>query len=314
MFNFKQFNEEVEHQCTDLIAEKLILYNQGKKYGQVVFLAGGAGSGKGFALKNFIQSEIFKIRDVDEWKKQFQELAKVQKIDVSSLLKRYSSSIKDGDKQLIQTEILDKNLTLDKLDLRNSTHVYLLHVLVKAAGVKERSLELLLANKNPETLPNILFDVTLKDVSDINSVMPQLIEAGYKPHNIHITWVLTKFEVAVQNNAGRDRVVPEDILLLTHKGAAKTMLSIMRENLPDGLDGSVHVILNNKENTIAYVNAEGKPIASKAGNIVVKDFMYLLLKKENGSFFDDAFIKKQLYKWIMDNVPQGTFARRELNV
>jgi hypothetical protein len=314
MFNFKQFNEEVEHQCTDLIAEKLILYNQGKKYGQVVFLAGGAGSGKGFALKNFIQSEIFKIRDVDEWKKQFQELAKFQKIDVSSLLKRYSSSIKDSDRQLIQTEILDKNLTLDKLDLRNSTHVYLLHVLVKAAGVKERSLELLLSNKNAETLPNILFDVTLKDISDINSVMPQLIEAGYKPHNIHITWVLTKFEVAVQNNAGRDRVVPEDILLLTHKGAAKTMLSIMRENLPDGLDGSVHVILNNKENTIAYVNAEGKPITSKSGNIVVKDFMYLLLKKENGPFFDDAFIKKQLYKWIMDNVPQGTFARRELNV
>ena len=36
-----------------LLAEKLIMFNQGKKYGQVVFMAGGAGSGKGFASKNF---------------------------------------------------------------------------------------------------------------------------------------------------------------------------------------------------------------------------------------------------------------------
>ena len=32
------------------------------------FMAGGAGSGKGFAIKNFCKEE-FKIRDVDEWKK-----------------------------------------------------------------------------------------------------------------------------------------------------------------------------------------------------------------------------------------------------
>ena len=55
--------------------EKLILFNQGKKYGQVVFMAGGAGSGKGFAISNFMEKEKFKIRDVDEWKKAFQTLA-----------------------------------------------------------------------------------------------------------------------------------------------------------------------------------------------------------------------------------------------
>ena len=30
--------------------EKLILFNNGKRYGQIVFMAGGAGSGKGFAI------------------------------------------------------------------------------------------------------------------------------------------------------------------------------------------------------------------------------------------------------------------------
>ena len=54
MLSFRQYLEE-----------KLIMYNQGKRYGQIVFLAGGAGSGKGFAIKNFMEGEKFKIRDVD---------------------------------------------------------------------------------------------------------------------------------------------------------------------------------------------------------------------------------------------------------
>ena len=59
MLKFRQYLEE-----------KLIMYGQGKRYGQIVFLAGGAGSGKGFAISNFMEKEKFKIRDVDEWKKQ----------------------------------------------------------------------------------------------------------------------------------------------------------------------------------------------------------------------------------------------------
>ena len=45
------------------LEEKLILFNGGKNYGQVVFMAGGAGSGKGFAIKNFLEGNKFKIRE-----------------------------------------------------------------------------------------------------------------------------------------------------------------------------------------------------------------------------------------------------------
>ena len=37
------------------LTEKEIIVGKGAKYGQVIFLAGGAGSGKGFAIKNFLQ-------------------------------------------------------------------------------------------------------------------------------------------------------------------------------------------------------------------------------------------------------------------
>ena len=69
MLTFLQFLAE------QYLEEKLILYNQGKRYGQIVFLAGGAGSGKGFAIRNFMEKEKFKVRDVDAWKTAFMKLA-----------------------------------------------------------------------------------------------------------------------------------------------------------------------------------------------------------------------------------------------
>ena len=43
MLDYTQFKTAVP------LEEKLIVYGGGKRYGQIVFLAGGAGSGKGFA-------------------------------------------------------------------------------------------------------------------------------------------------------------------------------------------------------------------------------------------------------------------------
>ena len=68
MLTFSQFLAE------QYLEEKLIMYNQGKRYGQIVFLAGGAASGKGFAIRNFMEKEKFKVRDVDAWKTAFMTL------------------------------------------------------------------------------------------------------------------------------------------------------------------------------------------------------------------------------------------------
>ena len=65
------FREHMLMEDYEQLDEKLILYSNGAKYGQVVFLAGGAGSGKGFAQKNFMEVGKFKVFDVDELKKLF---------------------------------------------------------------------------------------------------------------------------------------------------------------------------------------------------------------------------------------------------
>jgi len=263
--------------CSQYLEEKLILYNQGQKYGQIVFLAGGAGSGKGFAIKNYMEGEKFKVRDVDEWKKGFMKLADTQ----------------------------DKFPEIKGLNLRNSKDVYKIHMFVKKAGIKDKSIDLLLRDANSDRLPNIMFDITMKDASDITTIIPKLVEAGYDSKNIHLTWVLTNYAVSIVNNRSRERVVPEDIMLLSHEGAAKSMYSVIKGDLPRGLNGGVRVILNNRENTIPYVDPKTKkPVKTRTGNIIVTDFTYLTFKKEGKSFAPEADVKKEVLGWISANVPK----------
>ena len=267
MISFRQYLEE-----------KLIMYNQGKRYGQIVFLAGGAGSGKGFAITNFMEKEKFKIRDVDEWKKAFQTLA---------------------DTKGIYPEI-------QGLKLSNPKDVYKLHTFVRNKGIKDKTLDLLLQDSNTNRLPNIMFDITMKDANDIGDVLPKLIEAGYDSKNVHLTWVLTNYAVAIVNNRNRERVVPEDIMLLSHEGAAKSMYEVIKGKLPRGLNGGVRVVLNNRENTIPWVDPDTKePMKDhKSGDVLVKDFTYLTFKKEGKTMGPELGIKRQLLGWISANVPK----------
>tara|TARA_Y100001951_G_C11279721_1_gene264492 strand:- start:790 stop:1659 length:870 start_codon:yes stop_codon:yes gene_type:complete len=267
MISFRQYLEE-----------KLIMYNQGKRYGQVVFLAGGAGSGKGFAIANFMEKEKFKVRDVDEWKKAYQYLADTR----------------------------DLYPEIKGLKLKNPKDVYKLHIFVRDKGIKDKTLDLLLQDARSDRLPNIMFDITMKDATDISDVLPKLLEAGYNSKNIHLTWVLTNYAVAIVNNRNRERVVPEDIMLLSHQGAAKSMYDVVKGKLPKGLNGGVRVILNNRENSIPWVDPETKrPMKShKSGDILVKDFTYLTFKKEGKTIGPELDVKRQVLGWISENVPK----------
>lgn len=275
------FREHVDVRDYQQLDEKLIMYNQGKRYGQVVFLAGGAGSGKGFAQKEFMEADKFKVFDVDELKKLF-------------------------------IKVRDLNM-----DLRNSQDVFDLHMMVKKSGVKDSRLNLLAKSlsqsKSKDTLPNLMFDVTLKEIEDIKEIMPMLNALGYDAKNIHVTWVLTDYYVAVKANQERDRVVPDDILLQTHVGASKTMASIIKGQLPRGVNGEVRVILNNRENTIPYTDANGNVIkGSGSKKMIVKDFTYVTLKKAGKRFENDASVQKQVFSWITKNVPKD--ALRQIKI
>ena len=282
MLTFLQFLAE------QYLEEKLIMYNQGKRYGQIVFLAGGAGSGKGFAIANFMEKEKFKVRDVDEWKKAFMKIADTQ----------------------------EKYPEIKGLKLKNPKDVLKIHAFVKKLGIKEKSIDLMLADANSRHLPNIMFDITMKDANDIEQYMPKLLEAGYDPKNIHLTWVLTNYAVAIVNNRNRARVVHDDIMLSSHVGAAKSMYEVIKGKLPRGLNGAVRVILNNRENTIPWIDPDSQKEMKKhkSGSILVKDFTYLTFKKEGKSIGPETDVKRQLLGWIADNVPNTKLTKDFMGV
>ena len=276
MLTFLQFLAE------KYLEEKLIMYNQGKRYGQIVFLAGGAGSGKGFAIRNFMEKEKFKVRDVDAWKEAFMKLA----------------------------DTTDKYPEIKGLSLKNPRDVMKIHQFVKDKGIKEKSLDLLLRDVNVKNAPNVIFDITMKDTSNIDAVIPKLLEAGYDSKNIHLTWVLTNYAIAIKNNQKRERVVADDIMLLSHEGAATSMYEVIKGKIPKGLDGGVRVILNNRNNTIPYVDPDtSKPMKTKQGDIIVKDFTYLTLKKEGKKVGPEMGVKRQVLGWIEENVPDTKLTR-----
>ena len=268
MLNYTQFKTAVP------LEEKLIVYGGGKRYGQIVFLAGGAGSGKGFASEKFMQKDLFRVRDVDEWKKAF--------IKLSADMKRYSE--------------------LKGLNLRNPDDVFKLHMAVKKMGIKGRSLQLLLRDVRPDRLPNIMFDITFKDTDEIDEAMPMLLRAGYQPRDIHITWVLTNYHIAVKQNKERDRVVPDDIMIGTHTGAATSMYNVIKGNLPRGVDGQVNIVLNNKNNTIKFKSSE---FTSDKKIENVQDFEYFRLKREGQPIDTSEKAIHKVMTWVKSNIPRN---------
>ena len=309
MLNFNEYASLTDY---EMINEKLIIYNGGKKYGQIVFLAGGAGSGKGFARQKFISVESFKIRDVDELKLSFQQLSVLDKFTTKQFMEKYGNKLSEKDRALVQSEMIDQRITISKLNMRNPTHVYLLHMMVKASGAKEKTLDAILMGARAGRLPNILFDITFKDLEEFNRVIPELIRVGYEPRNVHLTWVLTNYKIAIQNNKMRPRTVPEDILLQTHSGAAQTVYKLIKDGTHSEIDGRVDVILNNPENTIVFKDKDGNPIRGSSG-FTVKDFTYLNLKDPGKTAKKEIEVKKQLLAWIRDNTPPDTLDTSELD-
>ena len=278
MLNFSQHKELTEG--LHLLNEKEIVIANGANYGQIVFLVGGAGSGKGYASTHFMQKSKFKTRDVDEWKKAFLRIANLR----------------------------NKYPELKSLDLRVPDDVTTLHMWVKKRGIKEKSLDLLLTTARKGILPNILFDITFKDKSDIYSLLPALKDVGYEPKDIHIAWVLTNYSIAVKQNSKRERVVRDDIMLDTHSGASNNMFQIIRSGTPKEIDGAVHIILGGAKHTVFYKDQQGNDIdggPNQTGRIVIKDFKYLTMKLPGKPMTSDTGLRDQAYKWIIDNAPKN---------
>ena len=230
MKSFKFFSEEVLVEQAEMLMEKLITFG-GKaypKFGNVVIMAGGAGSGKGFVQSNLIGMEG-KSFDPDALKK----LAGKSPLINKRVKDEFGVDLKDLGAKLKVPENVSKLHAIigDALNLPNRKESAFFASVMSAAADRK---------------PNIIFDTTLKDAGKLQKLSSQVTELGYDKKNIHIVWVVNDIEVAKQQNLKRDRVVPTEILINTHRGAANTMGDILRmgKSLGNYMDGDLVFAFN----------------------------------------------------------------------
>jgi len=290
---FKQFINTIFRKSitfTDIFNERIITFNNKvyPKFGNVVILAGGAGSGKGFVTSNLIGLEG-KILDVDNLKKIALKAPKFRQ----KVKKETGHDIKD-------------------LDLKNPENVSLLHRIVGITfGIPKKQQQTLIAGiltKDKNRKPNIIFDVTLKNITKLHNITSMLEDAGYDKKHIHIVWVINKVDVAWKHNLTRDRVVPKDIFMDTHRGAALTMKNIIDSGskLKQYMDGDFWLAFNKVGTEAANWkdgDAEVKKSANGGGYIKTADFINI--KKAGKQITSSKDISQRILDKIKEYVPKS---------
>lgn len=233
-------------------------------YNQVLILAGGPGSGKGFQLGNLVNM-TGKHYDVDELKTAVAKLKSIKERIQPAFL---AAARKYGRDDAEAAALLAKLGTPGALSDPDFTKT--LHEAIKRyerpspalsdAGIKngldDRATYTLLVTlknelaKNPAALdfagrrrPNLIFDTTLKSLAKLREISTLCQAAGYKPENIHIVWVLQRLEMALANNKSRGRQVPEEIAAEIHESVARTMGAVfaMGKGLAQYINGDIWV-------------------------------------------------------------------------
>lgn len=246
------------HRFIQYLEEKLITFNKQAypKFGNILILAGGAGSGKGFIKSNLVGLEG-KSFDVDELKKMATGLpaviARVKKemgIDLTAYdIRKHEGVLKDPDKVSELHHIIGDVLKLPK----RQQSAFFASVLMAA----------------PDRKPNIIFDVTLKDFNKLVKLSNSVSNLGYDKKNVHIVWVVNHIEVAMKQNLERERVVRADILMDTHRGASTTMHDIVNSGsqIAKYMDGDIVFAFNQ----IKVDSKVGKSSAPQTSPMFKKD-------------------------------------------
>ena len=251
MSDFKDFL--ILESCEDMLNEVQIQFNKNKDvgFGHAVIMAGGAGSGKGFVLNNLVgfQGKVF---DVDA-------------------LKSLAMSAPNINKR-VQAEF---GKSLENMNLKDPDDVFTLHTIIgdelKLPNKQQQAFFTSVIAGDQSRKPNIVFDVTLKDMKKFDSIVRSLEKVGYEKKKIHIVWVVNDVEVAMKQNSERARQVPEHILINTHSGVNVTMQSIvnMGEDLRQYMDGDIFFTFSKANVDNIYVQGDakqGKVFTSKNKN------------------------------------------------
>lgn len=248
------------------------------KFGQVVIVSGGPGSGKDFVIDNLF-GITGKRYDVD-------------------ILKNQVKKNKQLRKELSEKYEVDPSV----FDLKTAEDISIVHKLVKDSGLKqkyENNIFMLAKNADIDRKPNLIFNKTCKDFGDIFYVTETCKKAGYKPENIHLVWVLNNIETSIVQNKSRSRTISELLIKDIHQKVALTMKAFFDNDLTSELNGDIWIVFNNRENK----DIEATPLKLKDQFYIGEANMIKI--KDSGK--KQIKLTSDLIKNIKNYVPKNTW-------
>lgn len=275
----KTFLEYFE-QRSEVINEALITFG-GKsypKFGNIVIMAGGAGSGKGF-----IQSKLMGIEGITL------DVDRIKELAIGS--KKLAKAIKD-----------ETGYDIKNFDLKNPENVSTLHTLLSdvygTIDKHQKKVFVGIHAADPSRKPNLIFDVTLKDIGKLYSIVETANQLGYDKKNIHIVWVMNDVKVAIKQNKERSRTVPENILIGTHTGATTTMAFILNkgEELRKYLDGDIWIAFNKR-------GVDQTVKTSDKGGMYIVDANYIKVKSSGKAPKKVKELESEIVKKVKSYAP-----------
>lgn len=265
--NFEKVVESNKMYCFETNTGFFVVRQNGR-----VFVSGN--SGKGYQLKHLLGIEG-KVFDVDALK------------ELALKSPKFKAKV-----------MSDLGRDLDSFNLKNPDEVSSLHDIISGIyNIPNKMQQSFFSDiLISERKPNLIFDVTLKDLKKLYDISRSVQELGYDKKNIHIVWIVNDIEAAIDQNEKRARTVLKDILIQTHQGVSMTLDTIL--NMGDGLkqymDGSIFFSFNKAgvDVTIDKSNDGGHYIKT-ANYIMVKEVGKPQMSTDDLS--DEILSKLELY-------------------
>jgi predicted kinase len=188
-----------------------------------------------------------------------------------------------------------------KLDLKKPDDVAKLHEIIGDAlnldDKRKQTIFTSIMTAHPDRKPNLIFDVTLKDLRKLQNITRQVKILGYENEKIHVVWIINDIEVAKKQNTERSRQVPVEILVNTHRGASLTMHDIvnMGNDLKKYMDGDIVFAFNK-------IKVDSDVAKSDKGGMYIKDAKYFYVKR-SGKPVDQEKLTTDLRAKISSYVP-----------
>jgi len=244
MKSFRQYLEEL-----------YIQPNNRAKYGQIIFLVGGAASGKSTATKKFIETANYKILNPDDVK---ELMVKAGQAGMPSY-----ADIKD-------------------VDPNSPEGSQILHQKMRDTRVSSKRARALISSKGRgQHLPNILFDRTFSFAGEFQKISQNLVSAGYDPNNIHVVFVFTELHISLERNKARGRTLPDEVIVSTNRGAKERFSELFFGRAKGAsANGDYYIIINRGERAI-QVKEAGKRVDTASD--IAKSVAELLGKRRGGT-------------------------------